>query len=79
MILEETDWANPQLKPFDPAFTFDGTNGLAYQCTWDNTTDQEVAFGESALNEMCFVGLYYYPSHGFDICIDGHCRVHPRN
>jgi hypothetical protein len=31
------------------------------ECTFDNTTDRMVAFGESSLDEMCFIGLYRYP------------------
>lgn len=72
-IVDERDWSNPALVTFDPPFSFDGTNGLAFQCDWSNTTDQDVSFGESALNEMCFLGVYYFPSHGFDLCIDRHC------
>ena len=74
-VLDEKDWSNPALKMFDPPIAFDGTNGLSYQCSWQNGTDQAVQFGESALNEMCFVGAYYYPSQGFDLCIDGRCKT----
>jgi hypothetical protein len=73
-VIDETDWSNPAVKALDPFLTFDGTNGFSYQCSWQNDTDQDVEFGESALNEMCFVGAYYYPSHGFDMCLDGRCR-----
>jgi hypothetical protein len=31
------------------------------ECTYDNTTDREVMFGESSLDEMCFIGLYRFP------------------
>jgi hypothetical protein len=53
--------------------TFDGTSGLTYQCDWDNSTTQTVSSGESALQEMCFVGGYYYPAKGFEFCLDGLC------
>jgi Copper type II ascorbate-dependent monooxygenase, C-terminal domain len=72
-ILDETNWAAPALEQLTPPITFDGTNGFSYQCSWDNTTSSAVMFGESANDEMCFVGLYYYPSHGFDKCFDGTC------
>jgi hypothetical protein len=72
-IADDADWANPSWRLLDPVVDFDGTGGLSYQCSWDNTTTYTVRFGESALNEMCFVGGYYYPSHGFDLCIDGSC------
>jgi hypothetical protein len=74
LVLDETDWSQPQIKSFAPPLTFDGSNGFAYQCSWNNTTTQEVKFGESALDEMCFVGLYYYPSQGFDLCLNGRCE-----
>jgi hypothetical protein len=73
-LLDEKSWGSPELKTLDPVLTFDGTNGLSYQCDWNNPTANDVKFGESATNEMCFVGSYYYPSHGFDACIDGRCQ-----
>jgi hypothetical protein len=66
-VADTTDWANPPLYRLSPELDFNGQNGLAYQCTWNNTTGQVVTFGESALQEMCFLWMYYYPSHGFDM------------
>jgi Copper type II ascorbate-dependent monooxygenase, C-terminal domain len=74
-ITNDTDWASPSWRLLDTPIDFNGTNGLSYQCDWNNKTGAEVAFGESALNEMCFVGGYYYPSRGFDLCLDGDCKV----
>ena len=34
------------------------------ECTFQNTTDKSVMFGESTLSEMCFSGLYRYPAGG---------------
>jgi hypothetical protein len=76
-LTRDQDWANPSWKLVAPQFDFDGTNGITYQCDWTNTTDQTVSFGESALDEMCFVGGYYYPSQGLNLCIDGKCRRRP--
>jgi hypothetical protein len=33
-------------------------------CTHNNTTPARVTFGESTLEEMCFAGIYRYPSDG---------------
>jgi hypothetical protein len=66
-IADTTDWANPPLYRLKPELDFNGQNGLAYQCTWNNTTGQVVTFGESALQEMCVLWMYYYPSQGFDL------------
>jgi hypothetical protein len=73
-IADDVDWSNPSWRLLSPAVDFTGANGLSYECSWVNTTTFEVTFGESALDEMCFVGGYYYPSHGFDLCLDGVCE-----
>lgn len=33
-------------------------------CTYMNTTDRDVTFGQSSLSEMCFAGFYRYPVLG---------------
>jgi hypothetical protein len=66
-VADTKDWANPPLYRLSPELDFNGSNGLAYQCQWNNTTGQLVTFGESALQEMCFLWMYYYPSQGFDM------------
>jgi hypothetical protein len=73
-IADDKDWANPAWRLLSTPVDFDGTNGLTYQCDWTNTTDQTVTFGESALDEMCIVAGYYYPSQGVYGCLDGRCR-----
>lgn len=42
-----------QLKPGDSITT---------ECTWNNTTQQTVGWGESSTTEMCFSILYRYPA-----------------
>ena len=73
-IAKDMDWANPSWKMLTPEFDFNGTNGLTYQCDWNNTTNQTVTFGESALQEMCFVGGFYYPGQGFQVCVPQGCE-----
>jgi hypothetical protein len=72
-IVEEPNWAEPRMFMMDPKLEFDGTNGLGYKCEYNNTTDAEVLFGESALEEMCFVAGWYYPTKGQDVCFEGVC------
>ena len=78
VVLDETDWSNPRLNTFSPAIDVASGTGFSYHCSWHNPTASAVTFGESANDEMCFVALYYYPSHGFDRCFDGQCDL-PRN
>jgi hypothetical protein len=67
LLIDNTDWDEPPLYPINPIIQFNGQNGLSFQCEWNNTTGQLITFGEGALQEMCFLWMYYYPSSGFDI------------
>ena len=74
-LADDQTWAEPSWRAIDPAVDFDGTTGLTYQCDWNNTTDATVIFGESALDEMCFAGGYYWPATAMDLCLDGRCTT----
>jgi Copper type II ascorbate-dependent monooxygenase, C-terminal domain len=37
---------------------------VSVECTYENPSDRSVGFGESSLDEMCFIGLYRYPVAG---------------
>jgi hypothetical protein len=39
-------------------------------CLWDNTSDEVVSYGDTASDEMCFVGLYRYPASSTSIYCD---------
>ncbi len=75
LVADGTDWANPPLELFDPPLTFGDKKGFSYQCEWNNTTNQQVGFGEGFNDEMCFLWHYYYPSQGFQYCTDGVCKT----
>ncbi len=68
---EAFDWAEPPLVGFDPPVEFPSGLGLRFRCTWDNTTNKTIGFGESANKEMCFLWAYYYPSQGYRVCAKG--------
>jgi hypothetical protein len=34
------------------------------ECTYQNDTGRMISFGESSLDEMCFLGMYRYPVAG---------------
>lgn len=63
-VADSTSWSDPPLETYDPPLDFpaDGSKGMAYQCHWKNPTDQAVAGGLSANDEMCFFWNYFYPS-----------------
>lgn len=62
-------WDEPETKTYngDP-FSIPKDGGLDFECSWTNTTQQSVGFGESATDEMCFFWAYYYPSVGPKVC-----------
>ena len=63
-------WSEPATTTHDPPFSVPTGGGFDFTCTWNNTSSQEIKFGESAAtNEMCFFWAYYYPSQGSKVCM----------
>jgi hypothetical protein len=78
LVDDGKDWSNPPLVMLNPALEFPAASskGFAFECHWVQPTPAAppVTFGESYYDEMCFLWHYYYPSQGFQVCIDGMCR-----
>ncbi|MFO0746421.1 MAG: hypothetical protein U1F43_12205 [Myxococcota bacterium] len=56
-------------QPFDRVdFDIAAGDYVRSRCTWDNTTGHDVGFGESSLDEMCFLVLFAYPMPEIDGC-----------
>lgn len=62
---EPFKWSEAPVAFFDPPLSFSTGEGFRFRCSWTNTTDSGVGFGESARSEMCFFWAYYFPSRGF--------------
>ncbi len=62
-------WSEPETTTHAPPFSVPKTGGFDFECSYTNTTNQQVKFGESANDEMCFFWAYYYPSQGSKVCI----------
>jgi hypothetical protein len=58
---ERFDWEAPEMKQLTPHVSIPPGGGFMLQCSWNNTSDSAVSFGESATAEMCFFWGYYYP------------------
>ena len=61
-------WAEPLTQMQNPDFAVPQGGGFDFTCSWTNTTNAAVKFGESANNEMCFFWAYYWPSQGSRVC-----------
>jgi hypothetical protein len=84
LVAEGKNWADPPVEIFATPLDFPenggdpvSTKGLAFQCKWNNTTPNTVTFGEGYNDEMCFVWQYYFPSQGFNLCVNGFCSKLP--
>ena len=65
------DWEAPESKPLTPHLTVPPDGGFLLKCAWNNTSDMQLGWGESALDEMCFFWGYYYPRKDvFSIVVD---------
>ena len=62
-------WSEPATVYQDPPFEVPSGGGFRFSCSWNNTSDKSVKFGESANDEMCFFWAYYYPSAGAKVCV----------
>jgi hypothetical protein len=61
-------WNEPPTIYHDPPFTMAPGGGFEFTCHFNNTSESDVGFGESATDEMCFFWAYYYPSNGAKVC-----------
>lgn len=71
MLLETTDWAHASVAEWAaPHYSF--TSGkLTYRCDYNNTTNQPLRTGESAIaNEMCMATAVYFPAFGDTFCLN---------
>ncbi len=62
-------WSEPATERHDPAFQLPAGGGFDFHCTFFNSTQDRVKFGESTTDEMCFFWAYYYPSRGAHMCV----------
>jgi len=67
--VDDWRWDEPDTVRHDPAFNIPAGGGFRFQCDYQNTSDANVGFGESANEEMCFFWAYYYPSQGSRVCV----------
>ncbi len=62
-------WSEPITTTHVPEFGVPRDGGFEFECSYTNTGTQQVGFGESANDEMCFFWAYYYPSQGSKVCV----------
>lgn len=65
VLMETGEWDAPSSTYFDPPLEFQEGEAMTVTCTWANPGDQDVQFGSSADDEMCFLFGYHWPTSGF--------------
>jgi hypothetical protein len=65
---EGFSWSEPPTVRHDPPVTLPPGGGFRFSCSWNNTTPNEITFGDSANDEMCLFWTYYHPSKGPIAC-----------
>lgn len=63
VIYAGTEWAEPQVKVFEPPLELPKGTDITFTCSYQNTTNGTLTFGESAAaNEMCILNGTYFPA-----------------
>lgn len=63
----------PLRSSFATPLTFATGSGIAYQCTYNNTSGNNEPSGATRNDETCMFASYYYPGQGFEICYGTSC------
>lgn len=71
-VVISSDWEHPSVARFDaPAFFQFGAGGMTYACTWFNTTNSTLRFGEDeSVDETCIGIGYFLPAVRPAICVN---------
>ena len=73
-VLWDSDYDFKEQKYYGqtPEFQVQAQDQIKVTCRYDNTTGASVMFGDSSDNEMCFTGMYRYPSQNASLtqCTD---------
>jgi hypothetical protein len=73
-IYENTNWEHPWSYEPDPAIKLAKGDKMRITCTWHNTEDYEVRFGEETTDEMCFILGFFYREEGDTVpIVDQQC------
>lgn len=73
-LYESSDWSEPQSREYPMDVVLHAGTNITYSCEYENDSDVEYRFGESAeKNEMCILhGMYWPRMTGFgESCVAG--------
>jgi hypothetical protein len=63
------EFAEQRQYPLDQPLTLRANDTITTECTFENTSNNRVEFGESTTTEMCISVLFAYPAVGTGLCI----------
>jgi hypothetical protein len=63
VVYQGTDWDHPKPAVFTPPLALGNDTAITWTCTYENSGDSRLSFGESAAtNEMCILGGTFFPA-----------------
>lgn len=62
VLLQTEGWSNPETLYLDPTISVSAGETFTFSCEWTNMTDEEVGFGATSADEMCFAFGYHWPA-----------------
>ncbi|MDP6933064.1 MAG: hypothetical protein QGG40_09115 [Myxococcota bacterium] len=72
VLHQDDDWYDPATTYMDPPQEISADEDITFTCSWENSTDQDVTFGETTEDEMCFVFGFHWPASGFTYMQEGY-------
>ena len=55
------DWHTPKITQYTPPMVVPAGQGFEWTCTWKNTTDEMVVYGNESTDEMCNMSVVHTP------------------
>ena len=74
VFFSNDDWHTPMITQYDPPMVVPAGQGFEWTCEWNNTTDNEVVYGNESTDEMCNMAVVFRPVEGM-ISMSAACEV----
>ena len=74
VFFSNDDWHTPMITQYEPPMVVPAGQGFEWTCEWNNTTDNEVVYGNESTDEMCNMAVVFRPVEGM-ISMTAACEV----
>ena len=74
VFFSNDDWHTPMITQYEEPISVPAGQGFEWTCEWNNTTDEEVNYGNESTDEMCNMAVVFRPTEG-TISLTAECEV----